>query len=337
MARARWWCAALALVQHCSVDASLPSRGISSSVVGGAAASFNAQILTAYYSGVGLDTIGTSGLNSISIAFFSPAAMASSACNFSDIATPCIQPAAGGGNYDMQYLHDTITTALPLLAPSSLPFLPLIFISFGGANCGGAPWDAIGGDAATATAFGANAAALVHTLAAAFPGGAFGVDLDIEGTSTSLPHTPALIAAYRAAAPYPAFPLQLCALSGLALASSTDHWKVALLAAAGPAQGGLSHVNLMVDNVIEPCAVYAPWWNATELAFLPPYSRNGGCWGIIFPTFILHGPGCTDGPTPLFPWMQYATGLAVWEWWVGDATPLIAVISAVRRAPSAPW
>lgn len=292
------------------------------------------QLLNAYFSGTSLSTMAGVGLNSVSLAFFSPAALAQENCNFTDPSSPCVSPAAGGGEYTLQWALASISAALPLLAPSASPAVPLFLLSFGGANAGGGAWEQICSDPATARLFGSNAAALVKTLAAAFPSAAFGVDLDIEGTTTTLPHAPELIAAYRAAAPYPAFPLQLCALSGLADPSSSDYFKLALLTAAGPAQGGLSHLLLMVDNVDVPCAAYAGWWNATALSFLPPYARVGGCWGNIYPSFTLHGPGCTDGASPLYPWMQREAGLSVWEWWSGDTTALAAVIAAVRAPPA---
>lgn len=207
-------------------------------------------------------------------------------------------------------------------------------MSFGGATCGGKPWDTIFGSAAAAANFGANAAALVNALSAAASGVVFGVDLDVEGTATGLPFAGAAVAAFRAGAPFSAFPLQLCALSGLADPASSDHFKVALLQSAGPAQFGISYLNLMVDNVDVPCSAYLGWWNASGLAFLPPYSRVGGCWGEIYPSFVLHPPGCTDGATPLFPVMRAGMGLAIWELWSGPTDALAAVVAAIK-APAA--
>jgi hypothetical protein len=227
-----------------------------------------------------------------------------------------------------------VAAAAPALAPAAAPGAPVFFVSFGGATCGGKPWDTIFGSAAAAANFGANAAALVNALSAAASGVVFGVDLDVEGTATGLPFAGAAVAAFRAGAPFSAFPLQLCALSGLADPASSDHFKVALLQSAGPAQFGISYLNLMVDNVDVPCSAYLGWWNASGLAFLPPYSRVGGCWGEIYPSFVLHPPGCTDGATPLFPVMRAGMGLAIWELWSGPTDALAAVVAAIK-APAA--
>lgn len=294
-----------------------------------------AQLLLAYYTGVAPDTVGAGHLNALALAFFDPTALSSppSSCNFSDAATPCLAPAAGSGDKTLSWALAAVAATQAQLAANAAPDAqPLYLLSFGGATCGGAPWDAVLASPALAANFGANAAALVAALAARVPGAAFGVDLDIEGTATPLPQLPALVAAYRARAAFAAHPLQLCVLSGCASPSSSDHFKLALLAAAGPAQGGISHVNLMVDNVDEPCAQYLQWWNASALAFLPPAARVGGAWGEIFPTFILHDPGCGA----LFPWMRAGgVGIGVWQWWTGDVSAIAAVIAEVKAAPAA--
>ena len=56
------------------------------------------QLLLAYYSGVGEATVGTGGLNALSLAFFSPSPMVNGKCDFATNATPCIRPAAGAGS-----------------------------------------------------------------------------------------------------------------------------------------------------------------------------------------------------------------------------------------------
>lgn len=291
------------------------------------------QLLLGYYSGVGLDTAGSVGLNGLALAFFDPSAMAqpSVACDFSGD-TPCLTPAPGGGpSLSMSWINTTVTAAIPALSAAAAPGAPLFLVSFGGATCGGGPWDTIFGSAASAKAFGANAAALVTALASAYPAASFGIDMDIEATSTLLPYAADAVAAYRAGAPYALHPLQLCALSGLAERSSTDFFKLALLNESGPVQQGISHLNLMVDNEDEPCAAYAQWWNASALAFLPLSSRVGGCWGEIYPSFILHPPGCVDGEAPLFPWMKEGrVGLAIWELWAGPVDGITAVVAAIK-------
>ena len=56
------------------------------------------QLLLAYYSGVGEATVGTGGLNALSLAFFSPSPMFKGTCNFATNTTPCIRPASGAGS-----------------------------------------------------------------------------------------------------------------------------------------------------------------------------------------------------------------------------------------------
>lgn len=286
------------------------------------------QLLMAYYSGVGGDTVGSGGLNALALAFFSPSALAS-APSCSPPAFDCLQPAAGSGEKTLTWVSTTINTTLGGLSGNvDAGASPLYFISFGGATEGGQGWDTILSSQASAAAFGANAGALVVGLAALFPGVAFGVDLDIEGTATTLPHMGDLVKAFRAVAPYGTFPLQLCALSGLAIPSSTDYFKVAILASLGPAQKGFSHLNMMVDNQDEPCSFYQGLWNSTALSFLPLNSRVGGVWGEIYPTWVLHDPGCSE----LFPFMKEGgMGVGIWEWWVGESSEVAAVVAAVKQ------
>jgi hypothetical protein len=291
------------------------------------------QLLMAYYSGEGADTVGTGGLNALALAFFSPAALAAQPCVPPDFA--CLQPASGsGGAKTLAWVGQTINLTAAALAGNVAPSQgagPLYLLSFGGASEGGAAWDALLAAPQSAARFGSNAAALVAALAAAFPACSFGIDLDIEGTTTALPHMGDLVAAYRAGAPFAQHPLQLCALSGLADPGSIDHFKLVMMQSLGPAQGGLSHLNMMVDNVDEPCSFYAGLWNASALAFLAPSARVAGVWGEIYPTWVLHEPGCTSGASALFPWMrQQGVGVGVWQWWVGGVADVAAVIAAVR-------
>jgi len=294
------------------------------------------QLLLGYYSGVGLDSLGDLGLNSLALAFFDPLSMASPNCSFIDPShAPCLTPAAGaGGLLSLKWVHDIVSAAAPVLSHSlNAGTSPVFLISFGGATSGGRPWDTLFGEASLASTFGVNCASLVAALSSAFPGVVFGIDLDVEGTDTPLPFAVNAVSAYRTSgAVFTHFPLQLCALSGLATPSSTDFFKLALLRSAGPAQGGISHVNLMVDNVDVACSTYFGWWNASGLGFLPPFSRLGGCWGEIFPSFILHPPGCVDGESPLFPFMKTHMGLAIWELWTGPVDSLGAVVKAVKAS-----
>ena len=289
------------------------------------ALAYPSQLLLAYYTGVSPDTIGTAGLNALALAFFDPLALSQANCDFSGPSSPCLAPASGSGNKDLLFVHTTVNETLSQLVGPS----PLYLISFGGANCGGAEWDKILGDESLSAAFGTNAAALVAALEAAYPTASFGIDLDIEGTSTTLPSIGSLVTAYRAGANTNA--LQLCALSGLALPSSSDHFKVQILTEYGPAQSGFSHVNMMVAPNDGSCLYYAPFWNHSALSFLPAGSRVGGVWGEIYPTWILHGPGCVDGTAPLFQWMQAENvGVGVWQWWDGPSDGVAALISAVK-------
>jgi hypothetical protein len=73
------------------------------------------------------------------------------------------------------------------------------------------------------------------------------------------------------------------------------------------------------------------------LAFVPPSARLFGVWGGNQPTLVLKNPGCTSGPAPLFPWMKsHGVGIAIWQWWHGDAAPLDAIAEAVRLDSLAP-
>ena len=47
------------------------------------------QQLGAYYSGLGMDTLGAGGVNCLFLAFFDPTKMTAADCNFSDPNTPC--------------------------------------------------------------------------------------------------------------------------------------------------------------------------------------------------------------------------------------------------------
>jgi hypothetical protein len=213
---------------------------------------------------------------------------------------------------------------------------PVVFVSFGGANEGGAPWDALFGSAVSATTFGSNAAALAAAIVSTLHGAVIvGIDLDIEATTTNLPFFSNFIAAFRLAAPFATVPLQLCVLSGVAEPSNPDYFKLALLQSFGPAQGGVSHVNFMVAPTLESCAGMATYWLDPALSFLPNASRVWGLWGEIQPTLILQDPGCSaQSPPALFSMMAAGgIGVGIWEWWAGPTDGVSAVLDAVRAGP----
>lgn len=135
------------------------------------------QQLGAYYSGLGMDTLGTGGVNSVFLCFFDPSKMTAVNCNFSDPNTPCVASATGGGGQGLQWVCDicdfsvhsswiaitrlqilsSVIAAAPQLTNNTAPIRggkPLIFISFGGANEGGAPWDTIFASAALSSQVG---------------------------------------------------------------------------------------------------------------------------------------------------------------------------------------
>jgi len=209
---------------------------------------------------------------------------------------------------------------------------PTVFFSFGGQSQGGACWDSLFGSAATATTFGQNAAKLVTTVYSTINQAAYvGFDLDVEGTTTTLPNIASFVKAFRATAPYGTFPLQLCALSGLASSGSSDHFKVAIMQQVGPAQNGINFLNMMVANEDESCTNMTTYWRDPALNFLPPANKILGVWGELIPSWVLHAPGCTDGSNPLFPWIiQNGVGIGIWQWWTGATTEITALINQIR-------
>jgi len=86
------------------------------------------QLILAYYSGVSLDTVGSGGLNAISMAFFAPLPMSNSNCDFSNQQTPCLAPAAGAGpSIGLRWALQTINTSYPLLRQNSKISKPSVF------------------------------------------------------------------------------------------------------------------------------------------------------------------------------------------------------------------
>ena len=63
------------------------------------------QQLGAYYSGLGMDTLGAGGVNCLFLAFFDPAKMTATNCNFTDPSTPCVSPAPGGGGQGLAWVR----------------------------------------------------------------------------------------------------------------------------------------------------------------------------------------------------------------------------------------
>eukprot|EP01111_Echinosteliopsis_oligospora_P002394 TRINITY_DN1353_c0_g1_i2.p1 TRINITY_DN1353_c0_g1~~TRINITY_DN1353_c0_g1_i2.p1 ORF type:complete len:337 (+),score=96.32 TRINITY_DN1353_c0_g1_i2:47-1012(+) len=294
------------------------------------------QLLMAYYSGIGEETLGSGGVNAISIAFFDPTPLGSGSCDFTDPNTPCIQPASGSGSAKTLgwalSIFNQSTGALSANTSPNRGGKPTIYFSFGGASQGGACWDSLFGDDSLASSFGHNAAQLVTTVYNTIGQSAYvGFDLDVEGTSTTLPYISSFVKAFREVAAYDTYPLQLCALSGLANNQSSDHFKVEIMQEVGPAQNGINFLNMMVGNTDETCSEMAVYWQDPALSFLPPSNRILGVWGELYPTWVLHGPGCTDGNNPLFPWIQQnQIGIGIWQWWSGSTSDITNLINQIR-------
>lgn len=303
------------------------------------------QVIGAYYSGVGIDSLGEGGMNTLYLAFFDPSKMTASNCDFTDPDTPCVYPAPGAGTtLDLGWIEKTINSTAGALSGNTAPLPgspPLVFISFGGANQGGAAWDQLFSEESSASQFGSNCAALIKAVSSATGNQAVvGIDLDIEETSTDLPYFGAFMSSFRSLAPYNSSPLQMCTLSGVASPDNPDYFKMDLFKQYGPDSGGLTHINFMVTNQDESCNDMADYWLNPSLSFLPNSSIVWGSWGENLPSYILHDPGCSSssGSYPaLFPYMsQGGIGLGVWEWWSGDTTQITAVANAVRSSSQAP-
>jgi len=290
------------------------------------------QLILAYYSGIGIDTVGSGGLNALSLAFFSPSAMLSS-CNFNDAMTPCLRPAAGAGpSLGLAWTLSTINASAPLLARNARG-KPTIFISFGGQSEGGAAWDQIFSSSSNAGTFGQNCAKLVQAVYTTSGQKAYiGIDLDIEGTQSQLSNFPAFIQAFRGTASSNTYPLMLDSLSGLADTGSGDHYKVGIMQKNGPSSGGINFLNMMVNNVQSSCDDMKKFWLDPALDFIPPQSKVLGFWGENLAAWILKNPGCTDGSSPLFPWMKKnGAGMGIWQWWIGATSDITAVINQVHQ------
>jgi len=297
------------------------------------------QLLMAYYSGVGIDTVGAGGVNALALAFFNPLPLGTNSnCDFTNKNTPCLIPASNSGNKDLNWALGVFNASIKQLSANTSPTRnqkPTIFFSFGGQSQGGAVWDQLlGGSSAIATTFGQNAAKLVTTVYNTIGQSAYvGFDLDVEETSSTLPQIGAFVKAFRAGAPYGTYPLQLCALSGLADPSSGDHFKINIMQQFGPSTQGINYLNMMVNNVDSSCTVMSAFWRNSALDFLPPQNKILGVWGELYPSWVLHGPGCTDGSSPLFSWIkQNGVGIGIWQWWVGSTSDIAGLISAIRQS-----
>jgi len=295
------------------------------------------QLLLAYYTGIGADTLGSGGVNALALAFFDPTPLGQGTCDFTNAnSAPCLKPAAGSGDgKNLKWALDIFNQTTPALSGNTSPKRggkPTIFFSFGGQSQGGACWDSLFSSAGTATTFGQNAARLVTTVYKTIGQKAYVVfDLDIEETATQLSNIGSFVKAFRAMAPYDTYPLQLCSLSGLASPSSAEHFKVGIMQNFGPSQNGINFLNMMVNNVDSSCTVMSGFWRDPALNFLPPANKIFGVWGEIISAWVLHGPGCTDGSAPLFPYMkQNGIGIGIWQWWVGSTTEITTLINQVR-------
>lgn len=278
-----------------------------------------------YYSSVGVETIADSGINAISIAFFNPSALAQGPCDFSSPTgeAPCL-------NYK-RYLIDVQNQRGNLSANTSPKRgeKPVVLISFGGMNMGGGAWMDVFGSDEKAAQFGTNAAALAAALASQVDVIA-GIDLDVEGAS-ALPSMGAFMKAFRADAPFDTVPLMLCAFSGLAFPDNGEHFKIAIMKEFGPAQQGFTWLNMMVDNQYQSCEGMAHYWLNDGLDFLPASARLFGMWGVNIKEWMLKNPGCDDGGSNLFPYMQrQGVGFAMWEMWIGDVSPIKAIADSIR-------
>lgn len=260
-----------------------------------------------------MDTIASTGVNSLAFAFADPTLVAAAAdCNKP---TNCLS----SSYYSMiTSVFAAGSSALTALRANTAPVAnskPTILISFGGEAYGGAAWDSLfsSSNSAAAAQLGTKCAQLAVAVATALNNVVYvGIDLDIEGMSTTLPSLPAFITAFRSLVSYDVVPLQLCTLSGLASTGSTDHFKVAIMQSYGPAQRGINYLNMMVNNVDSSCELMSSYWRAPALDFLPATNKVLGIWGTNFPTLLLHEPGCLT-TTQLIPWMkQNAANIGIW-------------------------
>ena len=212
---------------------------------------------------------------------------------------------------------------------------PTVFVSFGGATEGGDGWDDVFNDQQKAVQFGQNAGHLLTSIQNATQSSNpayIGLDLDMEGQTTTFPYFKDFVDAFRAIAPQSQHPLMMCSYSGLADPGNNDHTKLALMQNYGPAYGGIDFINLMVDKAggtAGSCDVYGGYWRDQALDVIPNSARVVGVWGLQAPTNRMDDPGCDD----LFGWIkQNGIGLGIWEWWIETAGDFPVFNNMLARA-----
>ena len=95
----------------------------------------------------------------------------------------------------------------------------------------------------------------------------------------------------------------------------------------------LNFLNMMVDNVDTSCTFMTQFWLHPYLdAVLPMANRVFDVWGLNNIAWLIHDPGCDDTTGKLFDlWKSKGVGVGVWEWWIGDPTPLKAFVAKVQQ------
>ena len=293
-------------------------------------------------------------MNSLALAFFDPAQFAGSGCDFTSDSSPCLARAAGAGNQvSLKWAKATITSTADALKKNLTPGMkkPIYFISFGGQAAAGSGWDIVFNDAAKATNFGTNAAALVKQIETDTKGVAtIGIDLDTEGV-TEMKNFEALVKAFRADAPFDKYPLMMCAFSSLQCSTSPEYFKSDLFNKYGPNGTqikGLNFLNMMVDNHDRSCDYMSQYWikcpspcdskTATSTCYpnfdnaVPYANRLFGVWGINQPGWLIHDPGCSGSSGKMFEfWKKNGVGMGLWEWWIGDPSPLKAFAEKIKQ------
>ena len=278
-------------------------------------------------------------MNALSLAFFAPAPLAGSGCEFSGDDSPCMKPASGAGNQvSLKWVKATITSTAASLKNNLSPGMkkPIYFISFGGYAEGGTGWDSVFNDATKAASFGTNAAALVKQVEKDTKGVAtIGIDLDTEGI-TQLANFGAFATAFRKDAPFDQYPLMMCALSALARSTSADFFKYDIVRQYGPMgkqTKALNFLNMMVNNVDTSCKFMTQYWLEPSLNWIIPISnRVFDVWGLNNLAWLIHDPGCDDDTGKFFDqWKSSGASMGVWEWWIGDPTPLKAFTVKIKQ------
>jgi len=295
------------------------------------------QLLMAYYVGNGEETLESGGVNSISIEAYDPLPLATTSnCDFTDPLTPCFVPVAGDYK-NLRWALNLLNITRESLSRNTSPVRqqkPTIFFNFVSAHRGKNIWDEIFSDPQKSLNFGKNSALLVNYFFKALHETVnVGIDLYILDTRTNLTYFEGFIKSFRERAPYEKFPLILDSLSGLPNNGSSDHFKVGLMQRVGPKQKGINYLNMMVHNADASCSDMVKWWLDPVLDFIPPSNKMFGVWGEILPYMVLHNPGCTDGLSPLFPWMKKnSVNIGIFRWWIGPHPTISALIRQIRAS-----